>query len=167
MTEQTQTKAKFVTVACKLPMGMLLHLQQEYKDSEQTPNGVREVTRYRKVGDGITVFGPSMPVGVPTPPNKRIVGGYALTRGVPAEFWDKWLAQNKDAPYVKSEMIFALPNTSDAEDRADKQADVKSGLEPLDPTFTTDKQGNIVSADPRYPKPLGGVAAVHTGERVA
>lgn len=165
MTEtQAPKAAKTVTVACKLPMGMLLHLQQSYKDSEQTPNGVREVTRHRKVGDGVTIAGPAMPVGEPNAPQKQIVGGYALTRGVDADFWTQWLEQNKDASYVKNGIIFAAATRDAAEDKAEDQLKVKSGLEPLDPTFTEGKNG-IIPNDPRFPRALSGLSAVHTGSR--
>lgn len=165
MTEtQAPKAAKTYTVACKLPMGMLLHLQEPYEDHEQTPNGVRKVTRHRKVGDGIYVAGPAMPVGVPDAPRKRITGGYALTR-VPAEFWEKWIEQNKTAPYVVNETIFATPSRDATEQRAEEQEKVKSGLEPLDPTFTLGKDGAIVPNDARFPRSIGGVSAIHTGER--
>lgn len=163
--QQAPKSARTVVVACKMPNGMILHLQEEYTDHEQTPNGVRDVKRHRKIGDGVFVAGCAMPVGVPNPPKKSIVGGYALTRGVDAEFWTKWLEQNKDAPYVRNGIIFAMPSRDAAEEKADEQEAIKSGLEPLDPTFTTAKDGTIVPADPRYPKQLSGVSAIHTGDR--
>lgn len=165
---QTPKSAKTVTVACKMPTGMVLQLQEPYIDHEQTQGGVvKEVTRHRKIGEAITVAGPAMPVGVPNPPKKHIAGGYALTRGVDAEFWNTWLSQNKDADYVKNGIIFAMPNRDSAEAKAEEQDAVSSGLEPLNPEFTTDKKGNVVPADPRFPKGMGGVGAVHTGDKAA
>ena len=167
MTEQVQTPkaAKTVTVACKMPNGLLLHLQEEYTDHEQTPNGVRDIKRHRKVGEGVTVNGCAMPVGVPNPPKKQLVGGYALTRGVDAEFWAKWVEQNKDAPYVKNGIIFAMPNRDAVEDKAEEQEAIKSGLEPLNPSFSVKKDGTVVPDDPRFPRSISGVSAIHTGAR--
>lgn len=163
--QQTPKTAKTVTVACKLPMGMILHLQEAFKETEQTPNGIREVTRHRKIGDGIHVAGPSMPVGVPNPPRKAIVGGYALTRGVDAEFWAKWLKQNEGAAYVVNKIIFAMPTRDEAETVAEEHESVLSGLEPLNPGHTTAKDGTIVPNDARTPRSIAGVGAIHTGER--
>lgn len=172
MAEATQNQApksaKTVAVACNMPNGMLLHLQESYIEHEQTQGGiVRDVTRHRKVGEGVRVAGPAMPVGVPNPPRKQIVGGYAITRGVDADFWTKWLEQNKDAPYVKNGCIFATPSRDATEAKAEEQQDFKSGLEPLDPTFTIAKDGSVVPNDPRYPKALSGLTAIHTGERAS
>lgn len=163
----TPKSAKTVTVACKMPNGMMLQLQQEYTDTEQTMNGTRDVKRHRKVGETVVVAGNAIHVGVPDAPRKQIVGGYALTRGVDADFWAKWFEQNKDAPYVKEGIIFAMPNRDAVEDKAEEQVSITSGLEPLNPAHTVDKKGNIVPADARFPRSVGGVSAIHTGEKAA
>lgn len=166
-TQQTPKASKTVTVMCKMPNGMILHLQEPFEESEQTPNGVRQVKRWRKIGEPVYVAGPAMPVGIPNPPKKNIVGGYAMTRNVPAEFWEKWLAQNKDAPYVANGIIFAQPTRDAAEEKAEEQEKVLSGLEPLDPSFEVLRDGSIKPNDARFPRSISGVSAPHTGDKAA
>jgi hypothetical protein len=162
--QQTAKKASTVTVACNIPMGLLLHLQESYVDHEQTQNGVRDVTRHRKVGEPVTIQGNAIMVATPGAPDKQIVGGYALTRNISADFWDKWIAQNKDAPYVKNGNIFAMPSRDAAESRAQEQKDLRSGLEPLNPE-TKMANGREVPADPRFPRAMSGVSAITTAVR--
>lgn len=166
--QPTPKSAKTVTVACKMPGGMRLQHCEPYKDSEPVlGGGRREITVYRKVGEVITVAGCAMPVGGPQP-RRLIAGGYALTTGVPADFWDKWFEQNRDADYVKNRIIFAMPSRDAAEAKAEEQEGVKSGLEPLDPSVTTAKDGRIIPADPRYPgAAAANLTAVHTAEKAA
>jgi hypothetical protein len=149
---------QFVTVACKVPIGVELQhcVKEEYL--EEGLNGSRMRTRYSKVGAIHVVRGPAQPNG-PVPrgyvrPN--VVGGYALTPNVPADFWDEWLRQNADNPIVVNKMIFALPRSRVA-GLAREQEGLKSGLEPMDP-----------DGDPRMPKPLtGGVGQVTPADEMA
>ena len=98
------------------------------------------------------VFGPSMPAmgGRPDayvlPP--ALEGGFALTHGIPAEFWETWLEQNKLADYVKNNMIFALDRAG-ARDKSRELGELKSGMEPL--SREVDAQGRML--DRRMPKP--------------
>ena len=134
-----------VTVACKLPHGIVLH--REVKKS-RTVNvlggGQRDEFYFERVPDSeVRVYGTARVVG--HAPLTRIVCGFALTQGVPKETWDQWRAANKDMPAVKNGLIFAYPTTALAADAA-KDPDnkkLRSNLEPLNP----DK-------DPRSPKPM-------------
>jgi hypothetical protein len=96
-----------VTVACKLPNGLILEL-----------DGVR-----------VELAGPAVAWGVPP----RDVGGYALTHGVDADFFVRWMSVYKDYTPVKRGLIFACAKPQDAEARAREMKDEKSGLEPLNP----------------------------------
>ena len=60
-----------------------------------------------------------------------IVGGYGLTEGVDAAFFDAWMSANKHAAVVKNELIFAQSKTSEAQAEAKDKAANKSGLEGL------------------------------------
>jgi hypothetical protein len=68
-----------VTIACKLPNGLVLRLS----------------AAGRRTGPRYVVKGSE--------------GGYALTEGIPKDFWERWLRQNKDAPCVVKKLVFALP----------------------------------------------------------
>ena len=155
MSDQTQAappkSAKTVTVMCKMPGGMRLQLCKEYPDSEPVlGGGRRDIKTWRKFGPVYTVAGSAEPVG--TPSSKLIVGGYAMTQNIPADFWEEWLKQNEDADYVVNRIIFAMPSRDAAEAKAEKEyAGVKSGLEPLDPSTKVTKDGRTIPADPRFP----------------
>lgn len=38
--------------------------------------------------------------------------GFSVTPGVPADFWEAWIAQNSDAPFVIRGFVFALPDAA-------------------------------------------------------
>jgi hypothetical protein len=98
-----------VTVACRLPHG--LHL--ELKDQKR-----------------VTIRGFSIPYGLPA---MSISNGFALTPGVDADFFERWMTVNKDLDLVQRRLIFAHVKSSDAAAQAKEMADEKSGLEPLNP----------------------------------
>lgn len=154
-------KPKFVIVACKIPTGLQLQICKPTKVMEPTQSGPREITRWDRVGDRITVRGTARPVGqapagyVPA----IMVDGYAMTPNVPAEFWDTWLEQNRDTDLVKNRLIYAMPSRADAAAMAKENRAVTSGLEPLRPEATGK------DADPRMPRPASGSIAQITNAR--
>jgi len=122
-----------VTVACKLPHGLVLRL---FKMEEHKEPIVGVVNQAKQYGPTYTVkgwydtarraFGSEMPI-----PSQ--LGGYALTHNIPRDFWEKWLEQNKDSDLVKNKLIFASSRADEIEGlRADNKGQ-KSGLEPIDP----------------------------------
>jgi hypothetical protein len=127
-----------VTVACKLPNGLILRVFDMIEKSESpvgaAPRTVREAAS--RAGS-VTLKGCAAPYGTP----KLLHGGYALTHGVDADFFEAWMAQNKEHPAVKAGLIFAHAKSDMAQGKAKEQAEIRSGLEPL-------KQ----KGDPRAPK---------------
>ena len=99
-----------VTVACKLPNGLHLDLPGR---------------------DRVTVRGFAVAWGEASP--LSIVGGFGLTPGVDADFFEEWMITNADFEPVKKGLIFASAKASDATAQAKEFAGLKSGLEPLDP----------------------------------
>lgn len=63
----------------------------------------------------------------------RVVGGYGLTPGVDKDFFDAWLKLSATSVVVKRGLIFAQDNPGKAEGQAKEQAEIRSGLEGLDP----------------------------------
>lgn len=148
--QAAKSKGRTVTVVCKHPNGLQLQLQREVPGHEQTPMGRKDIVLNVKTGRVYFVKGPAYPNGqIPKGFPRRAPGdehGVALTKGIPADFWDEWLKQNKDAPYVLDGTIYAFSDVESAMDKAQELEDEKSGLEPIDPSV----------ADPRMPKPLNG-----------
>jgi hypothetical protein len=104
-----------VNVACKLPMGLILELPGRPQ---------------------VVVKGFSTPVGLA--PAHLIVGGYAITPHIDAEFFEAWMAANATLSVVKAGLIFGYAKQDSAEGVARERAAEKCGLEPADP----DKPGS-------------------------
>ena len=150
--------SRTVVVACKIPNGLRLQLQKETKVREPKADrsGYELSTYMTPTGKPIFVEGPAYPVGtLPKgfPRRPEIEGGYALTFGVPREFWDEWLRQNEKASYVETNMIFACASREDAQAKGREMEKLLSGLEPM--STDVDKDGRLT--DPRAPKPLNSM----------
>jgi len=171
-----QSSASMVVVACKIPNGLVLQLQTKVDRWEDGLGGPAKKTYNTFGGRRYVVRGPAYPVGTlpknfskfrPTP---MIEGGYAITRGIPKDFWEQWLEQNKMAAYVQAPdgaehgMIFAYDDLDSVVSAAREQEELLSGLEPI--STDEDKDGKLT--DPRMPKPVtDGLAALGTEHRNA
>lgn len=125
-----ETTGETVTVALKHPTGIILEVFEQTK--QPVPDGVgrlRDETIWRSTGKQYPLNGNRLPFGkLPTFP---IVGGYALTKGIPKEIWETWAEQHKDSDLVKNELIGARPTMQEAADWARERGSTKSGMEPL------------------------------------
>lgn len=125
-----------VTVACKIAIARLeLQLQRKVQVWEQTQAGPRQISQYVKEGIVWVVRGTAYPAGQ-TPrgfiDRPQMVDGYALTPGIPADFWEAWVEQNKLTDLVKSNLIYASPDRDDIAAFASDYTDMKCALAPLD-----------------------------------
>jgi hypothetical protein len=144
-----ESRAKFVTVASKLPMNIELQLCQPRTAAVTGQFGSVKETVHVRVGEIHVIRGTAYPVGQ-TPkgfPRRQAMiedeaGGYALTPKVPAEFWAEWLKQNADTDMVRNGIIKAQPDLESLEADAAEHAKVDCGLGPLNP-----------EGDRRNPKP--------------
>lgn len=121
-----------VTVACKIPNGLRLRLYKEMIKSEVVVGGgVREVKQFFPDPNvkEVVLQGFSHPQNVQ--PATAIIGGYALTYNVDKQFFDAWMAQNKDAPYVKQGLVFADVKDANVHAQAKEKASIVSGYERL------------------------------------
>jgi hypothetical protein len=150
------TTGETVTVCCKLPNGLVLHVDEMVEVTEPTPSGARMVRMARPIGDPITLNGCAINVatlmngGLDQPP----VGGFGLTHGVPKEFWDAWLDQNKNTDLVRRGLVFATKNAASAHGMARERAtEVRSGMEPVDPE-------NLPREFRRQRTPGGGITGI-------
>jgi hypothetical protein len=62
----------------------------------------------------------------------KIVGGHGLTH-VSADFWNAWYKKNKHLEFVRKALVFAHGDEASASDHAADRAEVRTGMEPLDP----------------------------------
>jgi len=151
------TSSATITVACKIPNGLILQLCKPMDRSEPVLGGGRKnVKEWHPYGDKVKVHGPARPFGAN--PVTRVVGGYALTEGVPARFFAQWLEQHKDDAVVTNQMIIGHENTEYLVGWAKERKGLLSGLQPLN--VTLDGKGNL--SDPRIPK---GNMKIETADR--
>lgn len=125
--------ASTVTVACKLPHGLILRYFDMVENSEPVMGGgMRTYHIAKQRGEPVVIKGYATKWG--EHPSIQISGGYALTKGVDADFFEAWLAQNQDHDAVKSGLIFAADRVDYAADKAKERAGIRNGLEPIDPS---------------------------------
>lgn len=124
------TGSDTVTVACKMPNGLKLRVHNMVDiDVQVMGGGVKIGKQAQWTGEEYVVRGPAIEFGMQHP--FPVHGGYALTPGIPAEFWARWLEENKNAPYVKNQMIMAADRSDDIVAKALENHSRRSGLEPL------------------------------------
>lgn len=130
--ESTVTAARdTVTVACKLPCGLIMREFAARQESELVlGGGSREVTMHRPTGRQVTILGTGARFGAPPP---ILIGGYRLTPNVPKDLWENWLAANRDSDLVRNHLVFAAPQERDVAAWSREHEAARSGLEGIDP----------------------------------
>lgn len=145
-----------VTVRCKHPAGLLLRVFDLHDVEVPGRDGTKTEKMAHQVGDTVKINGCRIPLdrnGTPKEIDFLIVGGYALTPDVDADFFAKWMSQNKDSDMVKNDLIGYASTEEAAKKEAKDRRKVLSGLEPLVP-----------DTDPRIPRRVDGKAAITSGD---
>ncbi|MDB5777604.1 MAG: hypothetical protein JWP38_3737 [Herbaspirillum sp.] len=123
-----------VVVASKLPMDLVMRLYDfKERDEPVMGGGVRvfKIAEQRQETPVFVLTGNSYAQNKGA--HQQIVGGYAITRGIPKDFWEQWLAQNERADFIVNHMIFAHSEDASVVAQAKEKEEIKSGLERLDP----------------------------------
>lgn len=115
-----------VTVACKLPNGLHLSLRDTHG---------REIWGHTVAGNAVRRHQETM---APLMGGPVVEFGYALTPGVNGERWEEWLTIHKHLPAVANGLIFANGSAADVRVEAQVMEEIKSGFEPMDPTYKGD-----------------------------
>lgn len=146
-----------VTVACKIPCGLVLRLHRIVEREFPTPGGgFHKEKLAEQYGDVIRINGYSAPAGGLPYHGEQVIGGYALTTGVDRDYFAKWMEQNKDLDLVKNHLIFAHEHAADTQAEAREKAHVFDGLGPITP----DKDPRLVKVDSKFRKNVGGLETV-------
>lgn len=121
-----------VCVACKKPGGILMRVF-EFRDKDEPlmGGGYKTVKEAVQKGGAVFVHGPTVPFG--KFPEVPVVGGYALTPNIDAEFAVEYMRQNAESDLVRNRIIYAVDKPETATRLAKEQESIRSGLEPLDP----------------------------------
>lgn len=123
------TGASTVTVYCKHPHGLILRVGKS-DDRVERKGDIHErtVREWRQTGS-FTVSGPARRIGEDA--KSQVIGGYAVTHGVPKELWEAWLKDNETSAMVRNGVIFAHEKPSMGDGQAAEQTTLRSGLEAL------------------------------------
>lgn len=127
-TSAPATGTATVSVFCKHPAGLILRVGEMVDRNEGTAIHARIVSEWRQTGS-FTVAGPARPVGGDA--KAPVIGGYAVTHGVPKDLWEAWLDANKESPMVRNSVIFGHEKSSYGDGQATEQKGIRTGMEPL------------------------------------
>lgn len=111
--------AKIVVVGCKLPHGIIIQHPMD----------------------------PTKKVELAGKNKALIVGADHASTEVDSDFWEQWLAVNKEFPAVKSGAIFVAKSVADAAAVAREFADRKTGFEPMRTDGKDERAGGVKPAD--------------------
>jgi hypothetical protein len=132
---------KTVTVACKMPSGLLLRIFKMVDQSVQVMGGGSRIEKQaEQIGKAVKINGYASPFG--KAPKHTVLeqtyGGYGLTPGVDAEFFAKWMHDNAESDLVKNRIVFAASDSDRVEAEADDYKKEWDGMHPITPD--TDKR---------------------------
>lgn len=107
--------------------------------------GYKTVSRATPMGGTVKLNGAARFVGRDMP--HEIRHGAGLTFGVDADFFAKWMADNKESEIVKNGLVFAQTKANEIEAQARDHRKQATGLEPLDPrNLPAEFKGKIETA---------------------
>ena len=134
-----------VTVACNIPNGLILQIFDIEEVTNFLPNG-REIkenqcTLNMEHGQwalhGPVNFNALAATGREVNADFRVIRGdipdtgYALTPGIPRDFWERWLHDNQRNPLVTGKHIFAANSENRAVGQSKEFREFKSGFQGL------------------------------------
>lgn len=133
---QRATTGETVTVACKMPGGLILRTYDMVKETKIVNNTTVDETVAKPTGHEYILNGYAInmaDIQAGNMPEHLIVGGFGLTPGIPKDFWERWLHDNRDTALVRNRVVWACDTDLGASSEAKNSRSVRSGLEPLDP----------------------------------
>jgi hypothetical protein len=146
-TNTISSSREVVSVACKMPNGLILRSFVPHQETELVlGGGTRDVTVYRQSEDQVVIGGTAARIGDPRPPI-LVEGGYRVTPNVPKRLWDAWYEANKASDLVRNRLIYASERREDAEAFSREHEKVDTGLEGIDPSNPGKRVRGIVPGD--------------------
>lgn len=128
-----KTGSSTVTVACRIPNGLVLQLFDMVDvDEPLMGGGLRTVSRaVPSSKPRVKINGPARFQGKDA--EHTIVHGVGLTFNVDADFFAEWQRQHRGASYADPKLVFAQAKSGEIEAEAKDKRSLKSGLERYDP----------------------------------
>jgi hypothetical protein len=139
-----------VTVACKMPHGLIIQMQAKKVEHEPVlGGGMRAVDRYRQVGQQFKVHGTLAKTGQRAPHVLDDSGGYAITRGIPLDVWENFMHHNEESLFVTNGLIYGDEKDDKVLGWAREHASVMTNMEPLNVSLVAAADGSKRIADKR------------------
>ena len=129
-----ETGSETVSVASKMPFDFTLRLFDFVEKHEPVMGGGSrsyKIAEQRRGTPEFVVMGNSFPQN--KGPHQPLSGGYAITHGIPKDFWEAWLEQHAEADYVVNSIIFAQGDSASITAETKEKEGVKTNIERLDP----------------------------------
>jgi hypothetical protein len=123
-----------VTVACKMPHGIILRLFDMVEVEEALQGGgTRTVKRAQPREKTVVINGylSKFRGAAIAPPN--MPASYALTHNVDKDFFEEWMKQNASLAAVMNKLIFASEKQDNLNGQIRENKDRRCGFEPIDP----------------------------------
>lgn len=146
-TRRRATGTDTVTVACNIPSGLILQIYNVSKVKRILQNGEsiteNDCTLNAAAGQWALMGPVNRSALAATGRNDRLPDdyrlipgdapdtGYALTHGIPRDFWERWLRDNEREPIVLNRCVFAEGSESRAVGHAKELRESRSGLQGL------------------------------------
>jgi hypothetical protein len=145
LAQNRATGTDTVTVACNLPTGHILQIFNIELRETVLPNGrsvqEHEATLNLERGQwyvhGPVNFNSLAATGREINADFRVIKGdlpdtgYALTPGIPRDFWERWEKDNANSPLITGKHIFAASSETRAVGMAREYREFKSGFQGL------------------------------------
>lgn len=137
-----------VYVACKVPHGLVLRIGN-FKEIQHPVlgGGMRLVQEWYPIDKHYTIFGPARAVGQDA--KAPVISGFAITKGVDADFMEKWMTDNMELDAVINHQIFFHEKYETLTAKCNEFAKVRSGLEPIVPDADVRVPRNVKTAEGR------------------
>jgi hypothetical protein len=143
---------RLIHVACKLPWGITLEIFED-TPLQATPGVSPLAFKPPATKAKVTLRGAN---SVRNDFTLRALSQefypYGVTQ-VPADFWDQWIARNRDLAFVRNGFVFALDRERELVAEAKQRESERTGLEPLKP---------LCEEDPRMGVSRNSETRVHT-----
>jgi hypothetical protein len=139
MSEAASRSKSTVAVGCRYPHGLLLRVFDMVGQREPLGGGrFADVKVAQARAEQVKLRGyldPSIPLAVDSK------GKYAVTRDVPADFFERWLKDNADSDIVKNEVVFCADSESELKAKGRDFKDERNGMQPVDPKKPQERMG--------------------------
>ncbi len=128
------TGSQTVVVASKLSFGLVLNLYETQEVTVEVNGQRRTYPQYflKRGAPTYTLNGNSYEKRLGDK-GQHIECGFAITMGIPKDFWEEWLSQNKEGDYIRNGMVFAHSDLSAVKSEAAEKESLKTGFERMDP----------------------------------